>query len=243
MLCMIRLGILRCGMQSPMKRTRTWGPTTGGLCGLLLLCFLSALDGSAWAETSTENLCDAHPPCSALHEQAKKQSKEGKLTEAVRSYKLAYEVLPDPRLLYNIARVLHKEGKLTEAKTYYEQFLQRSGNRELVEQDEKAQKYLEELRGKIPQAQTTGLSERSATGASQVDGSVETKHSKEAAPASATVPAEKTPVYKKAWFWGVIGGAALAVGLGVGLGVGLRNTDRIPEDASLYEPKFLMLRW
>lgn len=33
--------------------------------------------------------------------------------------------------------------------------------------------------------------------------------------------ARPTPVYKRGWFWGVLGGSVAAIALGVGLGVGL----------------------
>jgi hypothetical protein len=36
------------------------------------------------------------------------------------------------------------------------------------------------------------------------------------------------PVWKKAWFWGVIGGAVVVVAVGVGLGVGLSGGDKDP---------------
>jgi tetratricopeptide (TPR) repeat protein len=43
-------------------------------------------------------------------------------------------------------------------------------------------------------------------------------------------PQERKPIYKKAWFWGVIAGAVVVVGVGVGLGVGLSSgpSDPVP---------------
>jgi len=76
----------------------------------------------AWAETASQD-CEADSACLALYERAKVQSANGKLLEAVRLYKLAFEVQADPRILYNIARVLHKQGDNQAAANFYQRFL------------------------------------------------------------------------------------------------------------------------
>ena len=66
------------------------------VCGLLLVC---ALGLPAWGQSPATMECEANAACVALVEQAQQQSKAGQLTEAEKSYKLAYEVSHDPRLL------------------------------------------------------------------------------------------------------------------------------------------------
>jgi tetratricopeptide (TPR) repeat protein len=90
--------------------------------------------------------CDANEACVALVEQAQKQSKAGQLAEAEKSYKLAYEVSHDARLLFNIARVLDKRGQGPEAQTYYRQFIEAPV--EEPEQKAKAREYVAQLEAK-----------------------------------------------------------------------------------------------
>jgi tetratricopeptide (TPR) repeat protein len=44
---------------------------------------------------------------------------------------------------------------------------------------------------------------------------------------SRAAPQQK-PLYKKAWFWGVIGGVVVVAGVGVGLGLGLKGGASVP---------------
>jgi Tetratricopeptide repeat len=45
----------------------------------------------------------------------------------------------------------------------------------------------------------------------------------------ATAPPENKPIWKKGWFWGVIGGAAaVVIGVGVGVGIALSSGDKDP---------------
>ena len=88
---------------------------------VLLVCLLWT---TAHGQSPPAMECDANEACVALVEQGQKQSKGGQLEEAEKSYKLAYAVSHDARLLFNIARVLDKRGQGPEAQTYYRQFIE-----------------------------------------------------------------------------------------------------------------------
>jgi tetratricopeptide (TPR) repeat protein len=154
--------------------------------------------------------CETNAACTALSEQGQQQSKAGQFAEAEKSYKLAYEVSHDERLLFNIARVLDKRGQDPAAITYYRRFI--GGTLSDETQKAKARSYLEQLEAKGA-ARTRALSTPAAKSA---------KSGAEALTASRE--ANVTPAYKRGWLWGVVIGSVAAVGLGVGLGVGL--TDR-----------------
>ncbi|MBL9040973.1 MAG: tetratricopeptide repeat protein [Myxococcales bacterium] len=162
---------------------------------VVMLCVLC---GSAREQTPPPIDCDANAACVALVDQAQQQSKAGQVAEAEKSYKLAYEVSHDARLLFNIARVLDKRGQGPEAMSYYRQFIQAPVEDEA--QKAKAREYVAQLEAKlaVPPAPT--------------------------APSASPMSDLKTaPVYKKGWFWAVMVGSIAAVGVGVGLGVGLSN--------------------
>src|SRR5262245_22010882 len=88
--------------------------------GLLLLLLGPGRD--SWAQTAVPN-CASDSACESLYGRAKKASGDNDLPEALRLYKLAYEVRADPGLLFSIARVLHKLDRSQEATFYYKQFI------------------------------------------------------------------------------------------------------------------------
>ena len=167
--------------------------------------------------------CETSAACWALVQHAHQQSQAGQFNEAEKSYKLAYELSHDGRLLYNIGRVLDKRGKVEEAKTYYRMFLQAPVEDE--GQKKKARGFLEQLEVKRDTASTPEQLEIKRD-TSLTPEQLEVKRDTSPTPVvSAPQDNERsaTPVYKKGWFWGVMIGSVAAVGLGVGLGIGLQG--------------------
>lgn len=172
---------------------------------VVLVCLLGA---PAFGQTPQAMECEANAACVALAEQAQKQSKAGQLAEAEKSYKMAYEVSHDARLLYPIARVLDKRGQGPEATKYYRQFIEAPV--EDPEQKAKAREYVAQLDAKLaPRQPPPFVPAAQATTPQMLVGP--------------TTEKKDTPVYKRGWFWGVVVGSAAAVGLGIGLGVGLSS--------------------
>ena len=170
--------------------------------------------------------CETNAACVALYEQAAQQSKSGQLVEAEKSYKLAYEVSHDARILFNIARVLDKRGQAADAMSYYRQFLQAPLQDET--QKSKAREYLAQLEANRP-SQEPPKNDPAAGIPSAPAAAVVPIASTTTLSASQTSDQQTTPIYKKGWFWGVMVGSVAAVGLGVGLGVGLSNrTPTVP---------------
>ena len=145
--------------------------------------------GTAFGQTPPTMDCDANAACVALWEQAQKQSKSGQLAEAEKSYRLAYEVSHDARLLFSIARVLDKRGKGPEATKYYRLFIEAPV--EDQEQKEKARGYLAQLEAKNapPPKRVIPATPIQAT-LSMTD------------PVVATTERKDTPAYKKGVSWG-----------------------------------------
>lgn len=204
----------------------------------LALVGMTELSQAAWARTAPHD-CEADSACLALYERAKAQSVQGNLLEAVRLYKLAFEIQADPRILYNIARLLHKQGDHEAAANFYQRFLDSPLDDE--EQKQKARGYL----AQISPAKTT-------TGSTVADDQPAQTEKIEVAPklaprVEAQVPSDvgssPVPVYKKWWFWTAVGGGAalLVTGIAVGVGVGGRattSTDPVPAGTFMYRPTF-----
>ncbi len=197
---------------------------------VVLLCVLW---GTAFGQTPHAIDCEANAACVALGEQAQQQSKAGQLAEAEKSYKMAYEVSHDPRLLYPIARVLDKQGQGPEAMNYYRQFIE--APIEDAEEKEKARGYLAQLEAKNAPPPKRVTAETPIQPAPLMTESVAPKTE----PVVPKTEQKDTPVYKKGWFWGVMIGSVAAVGLGIGLGVGLSNrSPTAPNGTNSFEPTF-----
>lgn len=178
------------------ERRRLAGPS------ILLACLCLAGPAVAQADTVVPN-CSADPACLSLYERAKAASAAGDLDESLRLYKLAHEVRPDPLLLFSIARILHKQGKTREAVPYYTRFL--AAPTEDPAPRRKAEEYLAQIRGQTPTNPDVATDPAP-------------KEPQAATPAAAT---ESTPVYKKWWFWTLIG---VGVAGGVAAGVAVAAT-------------------
>lgn len=175
-------------------------------CALLLVC-LSHTAPIAHADKVVPD-CSADPACLTLYNRAKDASAAGDLDEALRQYKLAHEVRPDPLLLFSIARILHKQGKTKEAVPYYTRFL--AAPTEDPVPRKKAEEYLAQIRG-----QSRPAPEPPATTVASSDAATESK-----------------PVYKKWWFWTLIG-VGVAGGVAAGVAVAVASapaSSGLPED-------------
>ena len=153
--------------------------------------------------------------------------KLGHFAEAAEAYEVAYRVLPDPVLLFNAAQAHrlagHKERALSLYKSYLRDYGTRGGNAPEVEAnittlthsiEADRAKAAEDARIQRETAERE-LSERIAAQQAATEASkAETARLHLAA-------AVTRPIYKRGWFWGVVGGSVVAVGLGIGLGVGL----------------------
>lgn len=132
---------------------------------------------------------------------------------ALDQFTAAYQLDPEPWLLINIGRCHYLADRPKEALGFYNKALQaklsRSEREEVMASVAKATIKLQEQQERAVNEQRKAEQARLTAIAS--------------ASLIPSNPPEK-PIYKKAWFWGVIGGglSLLTIGLGVGLGVGLR---------------------
>lgn len=204
---------LRDGRLSPSARLRLSG-------GLLAAMYLGSTAAAAYGQTTapatpvvsramTDLNCMTSPACLALFEQAQQQSKSGQLAEALHSYSLAYQVVPDPRLLFSLGRVRHKQGQFAEAISYYRKFL-------ASDSDDEAQKAT--ARSLVAQCEAV-LPPPSESPARPV---VNEPPVKSATP-------KPLAIHQRWWFWTLIGGVA-AAGIAGGIAGGVvAQQNRLPD--------------
>jgi tetratricopeptide (TPR) repeat protein len=160
----------------------------------------------------------------------------GKFKEAAIEYEQLYEAHPDPVLLYNIAQSYRLAGESERALFFYRSYLRnnpQAKNRaevdarivdleHLVSEQKKTQ--TRPPNSPVPldkRGGTTTEAEPQTTTPTEGTASTSTGETATAQTSTSTSDRRDRPVYKKWWFWTIIGGAVVvAVAVGVGVGVG-----------------------
>ncbi|MBL9006910.1 MAG: tetratricopeptide repeat protein [Myxococcales bacterium] len=153
----------------------------------------------------------AQLPLKELTEQGIRQFQHGEFDAAIESFSAAHVVSPNPMFLFNIAQAHRKAGRPREALTHYQLFLRKSPDSPLRPETEA---YIALVEAQLQAKQHAAQTVQSPAGHERTAAEPPTP-----APAPGKNDAPTRPVYKRAWFYGVLAGSAVAVGLAVGLGV------------------------
>lgn len=143
---------------------------------------------------------------------------EGAITEM----SAAYEQRQLPRLLLNIGQAYRKMGNAREALLYYERYLKADPGASPQLKAE-INSYIEQMRAliEVPKVQDPSVKNNP----SSPDGSSGQMMPEQAAKAKDEQP--RRPIYKRAWFWGVIGGT-VAAAIIIGVSVGVTQSRQLP---------------
>jgi tetratricopeptide (TPR) repeat protein len=171
----------------------------------------------------------------------------GEYRDALRDFKEGYRLKDDPVFLYNIAQCHRLLNENQDAIHAYKIYLTRAPNAPNRDEVERKIAALQEAIASQEKASSTPPSgvlppDRAGQGQTTVENTPPNNKPAETATTTSgdsnaltkTAPAreERTPVYKKWWFWTAIGGVVV-VGVGVGLGVGLT---RGSSSGTVYSP-------
>jgi tetratricopeptide (TPR) repeat protein len=200
---------------------------------------------------------DAPDAAKALYRRGTADYALGKYADAAKEYEAAFELRPDPALLYDAAQAYRLAGVSARAVELYESYLRIFGdqvaNRTEVERHIKDLKQALDaqqraassppltpekgalaLSDSFPRAAAPKPSEAGAPAPSKPETAAPPAHLIET-PADRVVTVnakatDKKPLFKKAWFWSVVaGGAALvAGGIAVGVVLGQSKTGTLP---------------
>ena len=187
------------------------GAAVGLAVVLAIGCALTVL---SWSSGAQADSFDRHyKRGNTLYEQRDYEA-------AIAEMQAAYKERQLPRLLLNIGQAYRKMGKAREALSYYERYL-------TAEPDAPAPLQAE-IRAYM--VQTRALIEAPALQDNP-------DRTKEPLPTVGTGDPNKTepprtpeanrPIYKRPWFWAVIGGGVVAI-IAVGVGVGVAKSREIP---------------
>lgn len=174
-------------------------------------------------------------------EDAVREYRNSSFDEATREYLSAYQIEPEPLLLFNAAQAQRKAQKWAVALALYQLFIQKSPRsamapeadansasmRANLEVDRIARER-ERLSQQMTEAEEQARRRSEQAEAAARDSTSKLEQENKALNVMLLRVKDSQPVYRKKWFWGVIGGSlAVVAGLAVGLGVALRP--EIPE--------------
>lgn len=160
--------------------------------------------------------------CKGHYQRARNFSKAGEFQSALEEYQIAFKQQPVPWLLLNIARTLHKLGRLPEAIDKYQRCLELLPVGDL-ELRTKASESLEQAKKELAERPSPGLDPepKEPPPAALLPTPVAAAPLVAASPVKSEKDAAK-PVYKKWWFWTIIGGV-VAGGVVAGAVAGTRS--------------------
>lgn len=244
-------------LSCPESSRWTW---LAAVCAVLVLC-----DASVRAATVTS--CSQDAACSAQFKQASQLYQEGQYARAVLAFQAAYDRRHEPRILVNIGRTLQKLGHPKEAIEFYERSQAAAPGDTALQTS--VSKFITEARAQLeaqlhpPPAPPTAPT---ASGDAGGDGDKEPPPEGEVAegataPAAPKEPLEmppmmlqqpymrpvvkyvltpSRPIYKRWWFWTLIGVAAAGGAAAIAVAV-TRSSDSsqaLPPDVRSYYPAF-----
>jgi tetratricopeptide (TPR) repeat protein len=154
-------------------------------------------------------------------------------TTAASAFEEGYKLRPHPAFLFNLALTYRAMDKPQQAISYYERYLEALPNApdrsqvELAIADEK-RKLAPTEKGAPPAPAPSPSSSPSSGSASAALPAAAVAVAPSAGTGRDGGSSERTPIYRKWWFWAATGGAAVVAAVGIGLGVGLSQPGVAP---------------
>ena len=149
----------------------------------------------------------------------------GNYEQAIVEFQEAYQKRQLPTLLFNIAQAHRKSGHWAEALSLYERFLKDDPKSSLSPE---AEAHAAAMRARLDAVRATAereaaerLAQRRTEDAEAMSKAHEAERQKADEALLVAARQKEKPVYKKAWFWGVIGGVVAAGAITTGLVIGL----------------------
>ncbi len=179
------------------------------------------------------------PPAGAkadqIAEYAAQLFKQQRYSDAGDALQLAYQREPRPIFLFNVGQTFRKAGRYADAIAAYKRFVEAAPEHPLVSE---ARGYENTLAVLVEQQERTSQIELSLVDkqaeAERVRQNllVQQRKTEEAQHALAVEKAQQKKIYRRPWFWGVVGGAAAVVVI-VGLGLGFASATYVTNGGTI----------
>lgn len=209
---------------------------------LLVIGLGLGLAQPALAQKSKTDGCLTDPTCRGSYQKAIDQFDAGKYDEAFANFQSAYQRRQMPWLLVNIGRTAQRLGRPAEAIQYYERYKKAEPNID-AETEKRINRYIEQARALLEQTpEQQPLQGKPSEPTPEVKPSEPPKPSLQ--PSLVVQPVDKPasqPVYKKWWFWTIIGVAVAGGVAGAVAGATLSKSppaEPFQPDDPIYMPTF-----
>jgi tetratricopeptide (TPR) repeat protein len=159
---------------------------------------------------------DAKSRAKELFESAEKSFRLGRFEDALASYAAAYERLPLPEFLFNMAQCHRNMGNYERAIFFLESYLteeQRPSDRASVEA------LIAELSHRLEQQRALEAKLQAAPRVTTATVTI---------PIFVSSDPDDVPLYERGWFWGTLIASVVAVGGAIAIGI-VASNDGIPE--------------
>jgi tetratricopeptide (TPR) repeat protein len=160
---------------------------------------------------------------------ATKLFQAGSYDQAIVEFQVAYTKRQLPTLLFNIAQAHRKAGHWSEALALYERFLRDDPKSALLPEAEAhaaaMRARLDAERASQEREAAERLAQRRAEEAEALAKAREAERQKADEALLAAAKQKEKPIYKKAWFWGVIGGLAAAGAVTAGVVIAVQQRE------------------
>jgi hypothetical protein len=210
-------------------KVRAMGKTEGcGKCTVWMIVawLVSAPAGYGWAQTSEHTSQSTYPQVQKLANQGTRLFKASEYSKARRKFEQAYELHPDPNLLYNIARCHEEAGELDLAIDKLGKYLAESDadpavRRKAIKRLGKLQRLRSRMEAKLSDRSTIPPVQEPTAGSAKTN-----QEGRLVPPAAKPTASHKSPADAgisnwKLWKWSTLGvGAASAIGGGIVFSLG-----------------------
>jgi tetratricopeptide (TPR) repeat protein len=160
---------------------------------------------------------------------ATKLFQAGSYDQAIVEFQVAYTKRQLPTLLFNIAQAHRKAGHWSEALALYERFLRDDPKSALLPEAEAhaaaMRARLDAERASQEREAAERLAQRRAEEAEAMAKAREAERQKADEALLLVAKQKEKPIYKKAWFWGVIGGLAAAGAVTAGVVIAVQQRE------------------
>lgn len=149
--------------------------------------------------------------------------KQQRYSDAGDALKLAYEREARPIFLFNVGQTYRKAGRYLDAVAAYRRFIAAAPGNPLVSEArgyENTLTALLEQQERANQIETSLIDQQAEAERARQNLTLQQRKTEEAQSALAVEKAQQKKIYRRPWFWGVIGGGVgLVVAIGLGIGV------------------------
>ena len=161
--------------------------------------------------------------------------KQQRYSDAGDALKLAYEREPRPIFLFNVGQTYRKAGRYADAVAAYRQFVVAAPEHALVSEArgyENALTALIEQQERAKQIESSLIDKQAEAERVRQNLTLQQRKTEEAQHALAVEKAQQKKIYRRPWFWGIVGGGVALVAV-VGLAVGLSQASYLTKGGTL----------